>query len=137
MDAARRHLILEPAAQGSLVLLARTAARGGRPEAAQPLLARAAASAPGDPGVASLLARGLFRLGRFADALVASRRAIRLGARDHDQAFLHARIARAAGETDLATTVLDRLEQAAPAYRTRRAILDLTATTDDMRIRLP
>lgn len=130
---ARHHLLLAPGSRDGWFILARACFRGGRPEDAHPMLRRARTVAPMDLDIQLAMTRCLFRLGRFSEALVAIEGAGALGASGPDHAFEHARIARSAGRMDIATPVLDQLVTDQPTYRDKREILELTATTTDLR----
>jgi tetratricopeptide (TPR) repeat protein len=130
---AKRHLLLAPASGDGWLILSRAYFRGGRPEDAYPTLLRGRALAPENLDVQRALTRCLFRLGRFAEARLAIEHAARLGADGPEHVFEYARVARSAGEFDLASTLLDKLVDEFPTYRDNREILELTATTADLR----
>jgi tetratricopeptide (TPR) repeat protein len=130
---AKRHLLLAPASGDGWLILSRAYFRGGRPEDAYPNLRRGRALAPRNLDVQRALTRCLFRLGRFAEARSAIEHAARLSADGPEHVFEYARIARSAGESDLASALLDKLVDEFPTYRVNREILELTATTADLR----
>jgi cytochrome c-type biogenesis protein CcmH/NrfG len=132
-DHARRHVLLAPDSLDGWFSLARAGFRGGRPLDAYPTLSRARTLAPTDRDVQLAVTRCLFQLGRFSDALLAIEHAARLGSSGPAHIFEYARIARSAGRADLATQLLDALTAEDPSYRDKREILELTATTDELR----
>jgi len=129
----RRHVILAPTSFNGWFVIARARFRRGQAETALPLLRRAETLSPENLDVQRALTRCQFRLGHFAGALTTSDQAATLGASGPTFDFERARIARSAGEVDLATRLLDQLEAADPTYKVQRQILELTATVDDLR----
>ena len=129
----RRHVILAPASFSGWFVIARARFRRGQADSILSLLRRAETLSPKNLHVQRALIRCQFRLGHFAGALIASDQAATLGASGPAFEFERARIARSAGETDLANRLLDQLEAADPTYKAQRRILELTATVDDLR----
>ena len=132
-DRARRHLMLSPNSHDGWLTLARACFLGGQPEEALAHIRHARTMAPANLDIQTAQIRCLFRLGLFSEALLAVEKAANLGASGPEYDFEHARIARSAGRPDIATPLLAKLIAEHPSYRAKREILELTATTDNLR----
>lgn len=128
---AKAVVVLLPGLARSMMFCGMCVAPLGLPEKALVMLRRAHAADPSDVLVMTRLSEALYADGRFAEAEIAIRNALRGGVADGEGLFLLAQTLWLQGSNDAARDALDQAVEAAPALQAKRQIFEYTVTRED------
>ena len=128
---AKAVIVLLPGLARSIMFCGMCMAPLGLPERALVMLRRAHAADPRDVLVMTRLSEAFYANGRFAEAEISIRNALRGGVAEGAGLFLLAQTLWLQGSNDAARDALDQAVKATPALQAKRQIMEYTVTPED------